>query len=146
MSKNKIKQLEISGPLYTEADAQGALELLQPVPFEQPYMYRGFSFTYFWAGHILGAAHVRVEFENKSILFSGDIGPVKPILHKGRKEPPPADYVIMESTYGSNFHKKEDHQKAMIKAVRRVISKKGMLVIPAFAIGRSQLVLYVFYK
>lgn len=145
-SKKRIRDYNLSGPLFTEEDALSALELIQSVPFNTPFPYKDFTATYYWAGHILGGAQLRLEALNKSIHFSGDLGPRDPILHKPRELPPAADYLVVESTYGNRMHEKEDYQKKLELAVQHVIRRKSMLLIPSFAVGRTQLILYVLFN
>ncbi len=146
LSKKKISEYELDGPLFTEEDALKTLEYIQVVPFKTPVKVGDFTLTYHWVGHILGAASLFLEVQNKKILFSGDIGPVESILHRNREIPPCADYVVMESTYGARKYEQENYQAKIIKAVRHVLAKKSMLIIPSFAVGRTQLLLYVFFK
>ncbi len=145
-SKKKIRDYELTGPLFTEEDALNTLSLIQAVPFNTPFPYRDFTATYYWAGHILGAAQLRLEALNRSIHFSGDLGPREPILHRPRENPLPADYVVVESTYGNRMHEEEDYTKKLEMAVQTILRRKSMLIIPSFAVGRTQLILYVLFK
>ncbi|MDH5717208.1 MAG: MBL fold metallo-hydrolase [Spirochaetia bacterium] len=145
-SKKKITQYNLDGPLFTEQDAIKALDFLKPVSFNKEFKFQDFKIKFFWAGHIVGASYIQIKINKKTILFSGDIGPVNTIFHKERENPPPADYVIIESTYGTRLHEKEDYTEKMQHAIKSVIKKKGMLIIPSFAVGRTQLVLYVLFK
>jgi metallo-beta-lactamase family protein len=103
------------------------------------------SFTFHRAGHILGAAFVRISDGYTSILFSGDIGR----LHNPIMKPPAkiqdADYLVVESTYGDRLHNADDPTEDIEKIVRRTVARGGTLVIPAFAVGRAQMMLYHFY-
>ena len=116
------------------------------IDFNLKKSFQDIQFQYHWAGHILGAAHAEIEIDGQSILFSGDIGPRKNLLHKDRDKPPQCDFVVMESTYGAHKHEKDDPWQKMIKVVKKCLQRKGMLIVPAFAIGRSQLVLYILYR
>ena len=135
-------------PLYVEKDAQEAASLFQGVELGQPVtVARGISAEYFEAGHILGAASIRVRVgadgDGRTVLFSGDIGRWnRPIIN----DPAPcdqADYVLMESTYGDSLHDSDQEIGASLeKIVTATVSAGGNLVIPSFAIERSQEVLY----
>jgi metallo-beta-lactamase family protein len=135
-------------PLYTEEDARKAASLFHTVAFQQSVsVARGVDAEYFEAGHILGSASIRVRFgANKSartVLFSGDIGRWnRPII----RDPSPcdqADYVLMESTYGDSLHgSDEEIGKTLEKVVSETVAGGGNVVIPSFAIERSQEVLY----
>jgi metallo-beta-lactamase family protein len=135
-------------PLYTEKDAESSFSLLRPVRYEEIFQVTGgIKATYYDAGHILGAAHVKVTLGEgegqRSILFSGDIGRWdKPIL-RDPSAPKDADYVVMESTYGNRDHEDPKDVDSMLEdAVRTAIRRGGNICIPSFAIGRTQEVLY----
>jgi metallo-beta-lactamase family protein len=133
-------------PLYTEQDARDCLKYFKPLPFGKPHSLGGeMSFTFHRAGHILGAAFVRISDGYTSILFSGDIGR----LHNPIMKPPAkiqdADYLVVESTYGDRLHNADDPTEDIEKIVRRTVARGGTLVIPAFAVGRAQMMLYHFY-
>lgn len=146
LSKKKIAEYRLTGPIYTEADAIKTLDYVEVIGFNLKKSFQDIQFEYHWAGHILGAAHAEIEIDGQSILFSGDIGPRKNLLHKDRDKPPQCDFVVMESTYGAHNHEKDDPWQKMIKVVKKCLQRKGMLIVPAFAIGRSQLVLYILYR
>ena len=135
-------------PLYTEKDAQQASTLFQTVDFQKRIgVARGIDAEYFEAGHILGSASIRVRFgangSARTVLFSGDIGRWnRPIIN----DPSPcdeADYVLMESTYGDSLHGSDEQiGQTLEKAVAGTVASGGNVVIPSFAIERSQEVLY----
>jgi len=145
-SKKRIERYELTGPLFSEEDAHKALSFLKPLPFGEKLKFRDITAKFYWAGHIVGAAYLTLKTMGKTILISGDIGPRETIFHRQREKAPQADYVIMESTYGNRFHEKKDYETQMKKAIDTVTRKKGMLLIPSFAVGRTQLVLYVLYR
>lgn len=134
-------------PLYTEEDARNALQFFRTVDFGKRYRIGDdFTFSLFRAGHILGAAFIRVTAgDGTSILFSGDIGR----LHDPVMKPPAkiqgADYLVVESTYGDRLHDKDNPADDIEKIVRRTAARGGTLVIPAFAVGRAQALLYYFH-
>lgn len=146
LSKKKIRDFNLDGPLFNEEDANETLQLLQAIPFYQDFVFRDFTVHYTWAGHIVGGGSLRISNGKTSILFSGDLGPRNSIFHRVRDLPPVSDYVVMESTYGLRLHDQEDYLEKMRMAVEFIVRKKGMLLIPSFAIGRTQLVLYVIYQ
>lgn len=145
LSKKKVSQYHLDGPLFTEEDAMKTLALIKTVPFGETFSHGDFEGRFYYAGHILGAGYLQLKALGKTILFSGDLGPRQHILHNNRVDPPVSDYVVMESTYGNRKYEKQNYQLKMQKAIEWVISKKGMLIIPSFAVGRTQLVLYVLY-
>lgn len=145
-SKKKIAEHDLKEPLYTREDGLKVLELVEAVDFHQKVKFRDIEFEFFWAGHIVGAAYLRLEAGGKKVLFSGDIGPRHPVFHKKREAAPHADIVVMESTYGGRFHEHEDYTRKMLEAVGLAVRKKGMLLIPSFAVGRTQLILFVLFR
>jgi metallo-beta-lactamase family protein len=93
------------------------------------------------AGHILGAASVRVECDGTSILFSGDLGRPDDLLMQPPEPPPGADYVVVESTYGDRVHPETDVLQEMLEPIKRTIARGGVVVAPVFAVGRAQAIM-----
>lgn len=134
-------------PLYTEADARAALPRLEPVHFDQPFApAAGFQARFVHAGHILGAASVHLAWDGGSVLFSGDLGRNADPLMEPPDPPPAADHVVMESTYGDRDHESVDPEEELAQVVLRTAARGGMVVVPAFAVGRAQLVLHLLAK
>ena len=102
----------------------------------------GVSFKLSPSGHILGSAFVRIQDEKTSILFSGDIGRPHDVLMKAPARIKQADYLVLESTYGNRLHEKIDPQIKLAEILNRTIKRKGVVVIPVFAVGRAQELLY----
>ena len=129
-------------PLYTREDAERALEQLETVPVARRTEAGAFAFEYHRAGHILGSANVTVEHAGARIAFSGDLGrPQDPILLPP-EVPPAADYLVVESTYGDRLHGAEDEEALLADIITRTARRGGVVVIPAFAIGRTQTLLW----
>lgn len=131
-------------PLYDEAQARGALKLLEPCNFDELVAVAGGVHAMFHrAGHILGAASVRLDFEGRTIVFSGDLGrPDDPVMRA--PEPfPGADYLVMESTYGDRRHPDASALETLRDVVVRTVRRRGVLMIPAFAVGRAQTLLHL---
>jgi metallo-beta-lactamase family protein len=131
-------------PLYSEVDARAALRLLQGVGFEQAFEPApGISATFRMQGHILGAGAVTLEFEGRRLTFSGDLGrPDDPVM----LAPAPladSDWVVVESTYGNRVHPAETLERELLEVLQRVVARNGVVVIPAFAVGRAQMLLHV---
>ena len=134
-------------PLYTEADAVLALKRLVPVPFDdRAEVLPGVGARLRRAGHILGAATVTLEAEGRKLAFTGDLGrPDDPLLLP--PEPiPHADALVCESTYGDRRHAPGDPGAVIGEVIRRTYARGGTLVIPAFAVGRTQLILYYLHR
>ncbi|MDO4783661.1 MAG: MBL fold metallo-hydrolase [Propionibacteriaceae bacterium] len=131
-------------PLYTVADVERTLPLLRPVPYGTDIdLGGGVSARWVRAAHMLGSASIRVEALGVSVIFSGDLGRHDHPLLANREVPEPADYVVMESTYGDREHDEPDlPHVAMADAINRTIARGGTVVIPAFAIDRTEVVLH----
>ena len=130
-------------PLYGEADAFRAVSLLQPVGYERTMpIAEGIEVDFISAGHLLGSAYARVRTSGLTILFGGDLGRYdRPVL------PDPvavadADYLLVESTYGNRVHEQDDSGERLASVIRATAERGGKLVIPAFAIGRVEELLY----
>jgi metallo-beta-lactamase family protein len=134
-------------PLYTQAEAEAALLRLQPVPFERPQRVGAFSLRFRPAGHILGAATLAVEHRAGTVLFSGDLGRPNDAVMRPPDPVRAADWVVVESTYGDRLHPNgSTPEEALGEVVRRTAARGGTLVIPSFAVGRAQLILYLLYR
>jgi metallo-beta-lactamase family protein len=126
-------------PLYTEADAHACLQRFAPVRWDEPFEpVAGFSARFRRAGHLLGAASIRVEAAGASILFSGDVGRSNDPLMRPPAPPLAADYLVVESTYGDRLHENVDPQVPLAEAIRRACRRNGVVLIPTFAVGRAQ--------
>ena len=133
-------------PLYTRDDALKALSLLSPVDFEQEVdLGDGVTFTMTPNGHILGSAFVRIADGKKSIVFSGDIGRPQHLLMNAPTPIKQADYLVLESTYGDRTHDKTDPKIKLAETINRTISRGGKLIVPVFAVGRAQEILYAIH-
>ena len=130
-------------PLYTEEDARNSLQLLHSVPLGSRYEVAPDIFaTWSPMGHIIGACSITLEVEGKSIVFSGDIGRYDaPIL----LDPEPValgDLLIIESTYGDREHPKASPAETLGEIVTRTANRGGTVIIPSFAVGRTQTLLF----
>ena len=130
-------------PLYGEAEAFRAVSLLQPVGYERPMpVAEGIEAEFINAGHLLGSAYVRVRTGGLTILFGGDLGRYdRPVLPNPAPVPE-ADYLLVESTYGNRVHERDDEGAKLAAIVRETADRGGRVIIPAFAIGRVEEVLY----
>jgi metallo-beta-lactamase family protein len=139
-------------PLYTEEDAANVRLLMKPVDLGIDFEpVPGVLARFFEAGHILGSASVLLEAEEKSkktrICFSGDIGRRKLPLLRDPILPEPVDLLIMESTYGDKPHRDPDEAfKELRDVVVQTISRGGKVVIPSFAVGRTQEIVYNLHR
>ncbi|MGZ5154841.1 MAG: MBL fold metallo-hydrolase [Caldimonas sp.] len=133
-------------PLYTEADAQAALRCFEPHGFGEAFEpVPGVRVRLRRAGHLLGAASVRVEWDGGSLLFSGDLGRDHDMLMNPPEPPEAAGTVIIESTYGDRLHPSIDPLTVLADVISRTAARGGVVVVPAFAVGRAQMLLYALY-
>lgn len=134
-------------PLYTEDDAYAALEQFKPVKFGKEYALSDMlTFSLSRAGHILGAACVTISDGQIKTVFSGDLGrPNDPIM-KAPAQIQQADYLILESTYGDRLHEKTHPMDQMEDIINRTFHRGGIVIIPSFAVGRAQLILYYLHE
>lgn len=139
-------------PLYDEADAKAALERLRPIandgnPVE---VLQGIRAGFRVAGHIIGASLVLVELEAAGedgesirVLFSGDLGHYDQAIVKDPATPPDCDYLVVESTYGNRLHGDTASDVQLARIINEAAERNGPILIPAFAVGRTQEVLYM---
>ena len=135
-------------PLYTQEQAEAALRAFKPVEFGHTLeLSHGLRFTFHVAGHILGAAWVHIEVEGKSLLFSGDLGRLHdPVMRPPEPPPMDVDYLFLESTYGDRLHSIEDPEEVLGSVIRQTAKEGGKVVIPAFAVGRTQSLLFHLHR
>jgi metallo-beta-lactamase family protein len=136
-------------PIYTQADAKAALQSFQPVEYEKWVdVIAGVRARYWNAGHLLGSASIEIEFDGAGaggqplrLLASGDVGPDAKLLQPDPKAPTGFDYVISEATYGDRIRAAttpEQRRQRLASEVRDAAAAKGALLIPAFAVERTQ--------
>lgn len=150
--KRKKQGKNLFEPLYIQEDAIKALSQFAGINYRQEYeVAKGITLTFFDAGHILGSAIVHLKIKegekNFSLAFSGDLGrPNLPIL-KDPERIPNVDYFICESTYGGRAHENPLNSEEMLAGVvRKAISQKSKIIVPAFSVGRTQEIVYTLNK
>ncbi len=130
-------------PLYTRDDAERSLQQFHAVDlYKEKSLGGDLRFHLLPAGHILGAAMVYVNNEETSILFSGDIGRPHDLVMRAPSAVKNADYLVVESTYGNRTHDPSDPLDKLEAIINRTIQRGGKVVIPTFAVGRTQSLLY----
>ncbi len=150
--RNAKKGQPLIEPLYTQADAQASLKQFQPVRYQKPMaIVDGVTATWIDAGHILGSAHVVLDLEEGGrkirFAFSGDIGRGRSDILRDPERPQGVDVLMMESTYGNREHEPMDNVNDRVCAiVQRTLERRGKLIIPSFAVGRTQQLLYTLHK
>ncbi len=151
-NRHKLTKHDPALPLYTEKDALAALQLINPLANsgEPVAVALGIRAGFRIAGHILGSSLVLVEIENagddhngRKILFSGDLGHYNQPIIRDPVAPPACDYLVVESTYGDRLHNPEDPKSALKRIINEATQRCGPILIPAFAVGRSQEILYL---
>jgi metallo-beta-lactamase family protein len=131
-------------PLYRESDAYRALSQLQPFGFNRPFsLVDGVDVEFINAGHLLGSAFVKVTIRGgPTVLFGGDLGRYSRPVLPDPSTPPQADVLLLESTYGDRVHEPDDQGARLAAIIKDTLARGGKLIIPAFAIGRVEEVLY----
>ena len=145
-NKKKSSKHDPALPLYTMEDAQEAMRYFKPVNFGDTVSLRdGVSFRFVRAAHILGSAMVEITAAGKRLLFSGDIGRVRDsqvapgrVVHSGPTEGESADILVMESTYGNRLHPDTDPRPEMARLITATVQRGGSIVVPSFAVERTQ--------
>ena len=135
-------------PLYTVADAERALGQFEPVYYGQEYFdaIPGYRVKFKDAGHILGSSFIEIKKEigadSRKLVFSGDFGRALQPLLKAPTQIFNVDYLILESTYGDRLHEEQDPREQLAQVINESQRRGGVLLIPAFAVGRTQMLLH----
>ncbi len=134
-------------PLYTAGDAEAAVRRLEPHPYDTPVdVVDGVQVTFHQAGHILGSSFLDVRADGKRILFSGDLGRFGTPLLADPDPPTAADAMLLECTYGDRTHPPEPAADELTREITDAMKRGGALLIPSFAIGRTQEILFLWRK
>ncbi len=142
-NRHKTSKHDPPLPLFTTEDAERVLGLVRPVDFDQPFApLPPVQARFTNSGHILGAGLVQCWIGGRHIVFSGDLGRYGVPIMRDPDSVADADMLLVESTYGDRLHPPDDHRVRLAAAVKRAADQKGWLLIPAFAVGRSQEILY----
>lgn len=148
-NRHKVTRHNPALPLYTEEDAEAALQLLQVVPNDGQIgnVVKGITAEFRIAGHILGSSQVLVFVETdggtQRILFSGDLGKYDQPIIRDPVAPPACEYLVVESTYGDRIHDPEEPKIALERVIKNAALHNSEVLIPAFAVGRAQELLYL---
>lgn len=140
---------KLYSPLYTSEDVLKAIEQFVPCEYNKEYrLCKGITVRFTDAGHLLGSASISITVtengKNETIVFSGDLGNVNRPLIRNPQNPEKADYVVIESTYGNRLHgERPDYISQLTRIIKQTFDRRGNVVIPAFAVGRTQELLYL---
>lgn len=152
--KRAKKGLPPMEPIYTPQEAETCLRQVVTIGYHRPIpIAEGVTLTYYDAGHILGSAQVVLDLREKKtnrkarLLFSGDIGRMNNDLLRNPEYLQDVDYLLMESTYGGEFHQPpQEVHKTLSDIINRALETKGKILIPAFAVERTQQLIYVLHE
>jgi metallo-beta-lactamase family protein len=134
-------------PLYTREDAENTLPQLQPKTFYEKFaLASGISARFTRAGHIIGSACLELQIGTTRVTFTGDVGRPKDLIMRPPDPLGPTDFLVTESTYGDRLHPTEDPTKVVAEAVARTANQGGVILVPAFAVGRTQHLLHMLAK
>lgn len=146
LNRHKLSKHQPALPLYDTRQAQAALRQLRSVAIDKTLELPDCRVRFHLNGHILGSSSVELEVAGRRLLFSGDLGrPADPLM-MGPEPPPAVDYLVVESTYGDRRHEATDVEEELARVVNETVRRGGSLLVPAFAVGRAQLVLYLLRK
>lgn len=145
----RIAEKESVTPLYTQEEVWKVMNMIQTVEYDKPVNVGSFTATFRDAGHILGSSSIEITDNSNDkkdkIVFSGDLGNTPQSIVKPTHYIDSADYVVMESTYGDSAHPEEDAASIIQEEINIVENEGGVLLIPAFALERTQEILHIIH-
>tara|TARA_R110002110_G_scaffold391972_1_gene605341 strand:- start:263 stop:1624 length:1362 start_codon:yes stop_codon:yes gene_type:complete len=147
--RKKFSKHEHPEPLFTVKDAMEALKHFEPLHYHETFEpVKGFEVTFTPAGHILGSScvHVHHKAHDRTVVFSGDVGRQNDPIMRPPEPISKADVLVCESTYGDRLHEEIDPETELAEIITRTAGRGGIVLMPAFAVGRAQMLLYVIHK
>ncbi|MCK7542800.1 MBL fold metallo-hydrolase [Marinobacter bryozoorum] len=147
--RKKFSKHEHPEPLFTEKDAYEALKHFESVHYhEEIEPVKGFHVSFTPAGHILGSScvHVRHAEHGRTVVFSGDVGRQNDVIMRPPEPIQKADVLVCESTYGDRLHGDTDPEDELTEIISKTAGRGGVVLMPAFAVGRAQMLLYLVHK
>jgi len=147
--RKKFSKHEHPEPLFTEKDAWEALKHFESLHYHETFEpVNGFEVTFTPAGHILGSScvHVHHKGHDRTVVFSGDVGRQHDLIMRPPEPLQKADVLVCESTYGDRAHGEVDPETELEEIITRTAGRGGIVLVPAFAVGRAQMLLYVVHK
>ncbi|PKB16009.1 MBL fold metallo-hydrolase RNA specificity domain-containing protein [Flavobacterium sp. 5] len=146
-NEGKFSKHEIAEPLYTVAQAEKVFSHFKIImPNENIALDAEIEAVFTNAGHILGACTIELQLEKKVVIFSGDIGRDNDVLMFPPTKPKKADYIFLESTYGNRLHPETDPKDELQMYINNTIQNNGTIIIPSFAVERTQSVMYLLWQ
>lgn len=137
----------VPGPMYDEDDVERAAELFRPVPYGKAVKIGGLEAVLHDAGHILGSSFIAFRGEGRTAVFSGDLGNEDMPLLRPTERLPACDALVIESTYGDRLHESAETRRTVLKeSILEVARKRGTLLIPVFAVERTQEILLALHR
>ena len=146
-NKGQYSKHEIAEPLYTVQQAEAVTSHFKVITINETIALDAeISAVFTNAGHILGACSIALHLENKTLVFSGDIGRDNDVLMYAPIKPKKADYIFLESTYGNRIHPNTDAKLELESYINNTVQKGGTIIIPSFAVERAQTVMYLLWQ
>ena len=146
-NKEHTSKHEIAEPLYTVNQAEAVFPLLKIIKVnEKVSLEPEIEAVFTNAGHIIGACSITLKIEDKTLVFSGDIGQDDDVLMYSPTKPAKADYIFLESTYGNRLHTNADPKEELERYINNTYLKGGTVLIPSFAVERAQTVMYLLWQ
>lgn len=133
-------------PLYTKQDAEYALNFFKVMEYEAPFKHGPFEITLVRCSHIIGSSFVVVSNGSRTLSFSGDLGGTHQLIMRAPAKLSATDYLVLESTYGDRLHEEGDPLSLLAEAISGAVAQGGKILIPAFAVGRTQTILYCLHQ
>ena len=145
-NRHKFSRHTPALPLYTREDAERSLARLVPVDFARDVdIGVGLALHLLPAGHMLGSSFVRLWHDGRTLLFTGDLGRPNDFIMVAPTVVERADYLVVESTYGDRRHDATDPQQRLAEIINRTVQRGGAVIVPAFAVGRAQTLMYLIH-
>lgn len=146
-NKEHFSKHDVAEPLYNVEQAEEVFPLFRVIkPDDEIDLDAEISARFFNAGHIIGACSIELKLENKTLVFSGDIGREEDVLIYAPIKPKKADYIFLESTYGNRIHPDEDVKLLLETYVNNTFQIGGTVIIPSFAVERAQVIMYLLWQ
>ena len=142
-NQHKLSKHHPARPLYDLKTARDSLSLFRTLDFHQTTTLNDLSFSLSGTGHILGAASIRVTDHQRSIIFSGDVGRPNELVMLAPEPLADCDCLVIESTYGDRLHEQDDASDKLAGIINQTVQKGGSILIPSFAVGRAQTVMFI---